>query len=128
MPLPASNGGPIRSTSRKGSTSRDTARFTGGGAAANCARVVGDNIRSVNYNAATGKYIVTFNEVGGVIGFASAQVHAVAAGANVLARLVFASFSASAKTIQLETYTDAGAAVDLLTTAHLCIEIEWSQT
>jgi hypothetical protein len=124
MPIPASSN--LGSSSRNGKTVRDTARFLGGGAAANCTRVYGDNVRSVTYNAATGRYLVTFNDTqGGVIKWASAQVMPVSAGANVLARLVMASYSPSARTIQLETYTDAGAAVDLITTATLMLEFEW---
>lgn len=38
------------------------ARYLGGGAAANLTKVTGRGITSVNYNAATGKYLITFEE------------------------------------------------------------------
>lgn len=124
MPIPGS--ADIGSSSRNGAVVRDTARFLGGGAAANCTRVYGDNVRSVTYNAATGRYLITFAETaGGVIRWASAQVMPASAGANVLARLIMSSYNAANRTIQLETYTDAGLAVDLLAANTLFLEFEW---
>lgn len=124
MPIPGS--ADIGSSSKNGRVVRDTARFLGGGAAANCTKVYGDNVKTVTYNAATGKYLVTFNETaGGVIKWASAQVHPVSAGAGVFARLCLATYSASAKTVELETYDIADAAVDILATDTLMLEFEW---
>ncbi len=43
------------------------ARFTGGGAATDCTKAAGRGIASVAYNSATGKYLVTFEDLFGTL-------------------------------------------------------------
>lgn len=43
------------------------ARFAGGGAAANMTKVAGRGISSVAYDSATGKYLVTFEDLNGTL-------------------------------------------------------------
>ncbi len=87
--------------------------WTGGGAAANMAVTSGDwnkGIASVAYNSATGKYLVTFIDCGDQIVWADAKVFRPTTGDDPLpANILLATFSASAKTIQVEfgaTLTD----------------------
>ncbi len=44
-----------------------TGRWLGGGAATDCTKVTGRGISSVAYNAATGKYLVTFEDLNGTL-------------------------------------------------------------
>ncbi len=44
-----------------GTTTEIHARWLGGGAAGNCTRVTGAGIASVNYNSATGCYLITLS-------------------------------------------------------------------
>ncbi len=57
MPTLASGG--VTQPLTPGTTTEIHARWLGGGAAANCTRVTGSGITSVNYNAATGCYLIT---------------------------------------------------------------------
>lgn len=106
--------------------------WTGGGAAANCTKASGDlsqGISSVAYNAATGKYKITFTDVGQQIVGGSVEVmRAIATTTPMVANIGRATFSRSAKTVEFYV-TQLSAATnpltDLLTTDKVCINIEF---
>lgn len=102
-----------------------TARFTGGGAAGNWTKVYGDGIASVAYNAATGKFLMTFVDVGAAIQTASVVGHNAAGTAPLFGSVDFANLSLSAKTVPVEMWTDAGALADPDTTCHITVTVEW---
>ncbi len=88
-------------------------KWTGGGAAADMAVASGDwnkGIASVAYNAATGKYLVTFVGVGQQLVYADAKIHRPTTGDDPLpVNFQFDSFSRTAMTIEMEigaTLTD----------------------
>lgn len=58
--MPWGSGGKL-SPIKHGHNRMICARWTGGGAAANCTRTTGQGVTSVNYNSATGKYVITFD-------------------------------------------------------------------
>ncbi len=99
--------------------------FTGGGAAANCTKTTGavqGGIASVNYNAATGKYRITFVDVGqqiirflGTVGRADAAV-------PLFVIPIHSSFSRANKTLDINVRTEA-ALTDLATTDQLQLEV-----
>lgn len=93
---------------------------TGGGAAANCTGIKGTGIASVNYNAATGKYVITLKDAwAGFLGLEAVVVGA-ARQFNVQ---VDSEAVATAKTINIRIFASAsGAAMalaDLLSTETL---------
>lgn len=81
-------------------------KWTGGGAAEDMTVAPGDwneGIRSVAYNAATGKYLVTFDAVGQQLVYADAKVHRPTTGDDPLpVNFQFDSFSRTAMTIEME--------------------------
>ena len=81
-------------------------KWTGGGAAADMTVASGDwseGIASVEYNGATGKYLVTFEEVGQQIVHMDAKVHRPTTGDDpIVANIQFDSFDRSAMTIEVE--------------------------
>ena len=88
-------------------------KWTGGGAAAAMAVASGDwndGIASVAYNAATGKYLVTFQEVGQQIVHMDVKVHRPTSGDDPLpVNVLLTSFDHSEMTVQIEvgaTLTD----------------------
>lgn len=101
-------------------------RWAGGGAAGNMTKVTGRGIASVNYNSATGAYLITFEDSHPVlvaIGFACG-----AAGSTATQNVVNyqpASYDAAAKTLPI-FITDAASptAQDLATTEELSI-VAW---
>lgn len=104
--------------------------FTGGGAAANCSKASGDwikGIESVAYNAATGKYLITFSEVGNQVVTDGCKVLRPTATAPLFACVIRGSLSQSAKTCQLEIRTES-ALTDLATTDKLLIDIGFSKS
>lgn len=105
--------------------------WTGGGAAANCTRAAGDwnrGIASVNYNAATGKYLVTFIDVGTQIVWGRCEVMGAAGAAGKQVNVVRSTFNATAKTVQIEVWdTATPSLVDLAATDKLCLKFEFSK-
>lgn len=98
-------------------------QFAGGGAAADCTTSVNDGqISSVAYNASTGKYLVTFANVGAKTTPVAINVSAFGATAKLNVKLD--AYSASNKTLVLWIYADTTLA-DLATTDFLCIETVW---
>ncbi len=81
-------------------------KWTGGGAGASMAVAAGDwnhGIASVAYNSATGKYLVTFTEVGNQIVYADAKVHRPTTGDDPLpVNILLTTFSRSAMTVEIE--------------------------
>ena len=81
-------------------------KWTGGGAAADMTVTAGDRsdgIASVAYNAATGKYLVTFTEVGQQLIHADAKVHRPTTGDDPLpVNFQMDSYDATAMTIEME--------------------------
>lgn len=109
--------------------------FTGGGAAASCTKATADwsrGISSVTYNAATGKYLVTFVECGEqILPGTVVDVFRPAGAVPLEVNVVRGSYSASAKTVQIEVWTSgtdlvAPALVDLATTDKLMLSFHFS--
>ena len=97
--------------------------WKGGGAAANCTRSAGRGITSVNYNAATGRYIITFDDVGeSLINVQLAVQAAAGAATSFIARPTV--YSASAKTLTFDV-TDLATPTnhDLATTEFVHIRV-----
>lgn len=107
--------------------------WTGGGAAADCTKASGDwnvGIASVKYNAATGKYRITFTETTPghqVVGF-SCDIARVTTVTNALvAKMVAGSYSKTAGTLDFEVCDVATpSGVDLATTDKLMIVVRFS--
>lgn len=112
------NSYPVRSTIPNTETIRGC--WTGGGAATNCTKAAADwsrGIKSIAYNAATGKYLVTFYDNGQQIVGGQVECSGAAGAAKKQVHILRSTYSPSAKTVQLEVWTGpAGALVDLLTT------------
>lgn len=108
-------------------------KWVGGGAAANCTKAstdVSKGIVSVNYNAATGKYRITFTDAPGfqVCG-GNIVIHRAAAGTPVLAVITDASYSIANKTLDFQCFqitAGAYAAVDLLTSDKVIIDLDFA--
>lgn len=102
--------------------------FTGAGAAANCTKTTGavqGGIASVNYNAATGKYRITFVNVGqqilqfrGTVGRADAAV-------PLFVIPIHSSFNRANKTLDINVRTEA-ALTDLAATDQIQIEVDFT--
>ena len=119
---------PIRSTA--GGLTRMQGVWTGGGAAANCSRAAADHnkgISSVAYNGATGKYLVTFTDVGQQIVYADAQVSGLTGVAKVVCNVLRGSYDRTAKTVQVEFWKHDGSLIDLLTTDKVMFVFETAQ-
>ncbi len=103
--------------------------WTGGGAATSAAKATGDwsrGIASVAYTA-TGKYTITFTDVGQQI-IGHKITFGQATGVNPLAYTVInGSFSATTKSVDVEfSASDSGTLTDLLSTDKLYIEFEFA--
>ena len=103
--------------------------WKGGGAAANCTRVLGRGVSSVNYNAATGQYKITFAEVGeGTQPLVSMNVQAAAGAASTfVARPTV--YSASGKTLTFDV-TDVATPTnhDLALTEFVHFRVLWDDS
>lgn len=131
MPF-SSLGGPVKGSSNK--TVRVTGRFAGGGAAANCTKVTGcaRGFTSVAYNAATGKYLVTLDAVGGK--FLGGTILVTNAAGTVAAQKVCAPYGTAPYTAATRTLavfvTDIATptAADVLTTEELWLDLVFADT
>ena len=88
--------------------------WSGGGAAANCSVASGDwnaGITSVAYNAATGKYLITFKDFGQQVVGGSVEVVGDSGDIPMKAHFLRDTFSASAGTMEIEVWTLATEAV-----------------
>lgn len=95
--------------------------WTGGGAATDCSKSATDwsrGIDTVKYNAATGKYKVTFLECGQQLVNHICRIDGATGVTPVISVVVAGSFDPVAKTLSLETYAGA-ALIDLLVTNKL---------
>lgn len=99
-----------------------------GAGAADATKVSGHGILSVDQTA-TGIYTVTFVNVGAQIRHACLQVHTAATVAPQTAKMNLATFSTSAKTVEIEVWEDDAvtgvpALADLAaaTTLHICVD------
>jgi hypothetical protein len=102
--------------------------WLGGGAASNCTRQTGRHITSVNYNAAAGRYIITFASVGEVfLGCWLSVQGAAGAATSFIARPTV--YSASAGTLTIDV-TDLATPTnhDLATTEVLHILALWDDS
>ncbi len=107
------------------------ARFTGGGAAADCTKTAsagGRNVTSCTYNAATGCYKITFADVGEVFLGAFFEVMA-ATGAATQFVVHPIAYSATTKTLTI-CVTDVATptAHDLATTEQLWMRAVWADS
>ncbi len=103
-------------------------RWAGGGASADCTRVSGRGISSVAYNAAVGRYTITFKHVGEVFLGAILSVQGAAGAATTfVARPTV--YTASTKTLTIDV-TDCATPTnhDLATTEILTIDAEWDDS
>lgn len=103
--------------------------YTGAGAA-NMVKLTGRGIASVNYNSATGKYLITFTDVGAEIRSCKITVHNNTAGAAPLVGSAqITTFSTSAKTLPFETWDLAAPGLANVTSVMTChIEVIFSDT
>lgn len=106
--------------------------WTGGGAGAACTKAAADHsegIASVAYNSATGKYLVTFTDVGQQIVGGSVEVYRRTSDEPMVGNLVRGGYSRSAKTVEFTVHEMLDATcnlTDLLTTDQVCITVEFS--
>ena len=102
--------------------------WTGGGAAANCTHAAADwskGIASLNYNAATGKYKITFTDVGQQIVGHNIRVCGLTGVDQVTVNLLRGTFSSTAKTVEVEFSDLAGTLLDLLTTDKVLVDVDF---
>jgi hypothetical protein len=109
---------------------RTRERWLGGGAAADCTKISkasGKNIASIAYAAATGKYTITFRNVGAQwLGLHASVAAAAGAATAFVAFEIVGSYSATAKTVQIQVSDVATpTAHDLAATENLIIDAEW---
>lgn len=124
---------PVRSTIPD--TVKAQGVWTGGGAAANMTQAAADwnrGITSVAYNASTGKYLITFTDVGQQVVGGHIECISTTGVINKDVSIVRASLSTSAKTLEIEVWTRAtdtaaAALVDLATTFKLMITVEFAK-
>lgn len=105
--------------------------WTGGGAAADMTNdettAWNRGIVSVAYNAATGKYLMTFTDVGQqVIGFSACVASATGDGPLFITP-VKGSLSTSAKTLAVECNDGSGTLTDLPATAEVQFNVKFAQ-
>lgn len=106
--------------------------WTGAGAAASCTQVSTDwnrGIASVAYNAATGKYLVTFYDCGQqILPGTDVKVCRAAGAAPLLVNVVLSTYSATAKTVEIEVWDVDSTAVltDLAATDKLLLSFHFS--
>jgi len=110
-------------------TVRVTGRWAGGGAASDCTKVKSAGITSVAYNAATGAYKITFDNVGEVFLGGTIQVHSTA-GTTATARVVNTqAYSSTNRTLTIFVVDVATpTAKDLATTEELWIDVVFADT
>ena len=104
--------------------------WTGGGAASNCTKAAADwsrGIKSIAYNAATGKYLVTLVDGGQQIVGGGIEFNGPAGATKKFVHVIRSTYSPSAKTVQIEVWTQGThlvdpALVDLATTETLMCE------
>lgn len=118
---------PIRST--VSGITRLQGVWTGGGAAADCTKEDEDHnegIAAIEYNAATGKYLVTFNDVGQQLVYASCEVAGATTEPPVKANVLRGTYDRAEKTVEVEFYKHDGSLIDLLTTDKVMCVFEMS--
>lgn len=101
--------------------------WTGGGSAANCTHTSTDwsvGIASINYDGATGKYTITFVDVGAQLLEAKVDIHRVAGEAPLVANVPLGSFSTTTKQLDFEVWDVDGtsALTDIPATAKVCVK------
>lgn len=100
--------------------------FAGGGAAANCTQAGPINgVVSVTYNAATGRYLITFADVGGIIVGDGCKVARAQGAVPLFVNLVHSTFSQANKTVEIDVRTEA-ALTDLATTDRLYVNVNFA--
>lgn len=122
------NAFPIRSTIPD--TVKVQGVWTGGGAGQDCTHVAADwnrGVASVVYNSATGKYLMTFMDVGQQIVGHNIRVCGLTGVDPVVVNLLIGTFSTSAKTVEVEFSDLAGTLIDLLTTDKLLVDVEFAK-
>lgn len=103
-------------------------RWLGAGGTNNCTKVSGVGISSVNYNAATGKYIITFSNVGATYLGCVLTVQNAADTNTGMKVAVPVAYSASAKTLTIDV-ADLDKALTALTSSDtLEIHAYWSDS
>ena len=95
-----------------------------GAGAANMTKVNGSGILSVVRTGA-GTFTITFADIGVQVRNATVQVHTLATVAPQIAKVNLATFSTSARTLQLEIWSLAGALTDPAagTTVHIMVDM-----
>ncbi len=106
------------------------ARWAGGGAASNMTKVEGRGISSVDYNSATGGYLVTFEDLfGQLLAFTATCANARTAAAQNVVSYQIADYSSTAGTMPIwitAVATPTGA--DLATTEEISIIAVFADT
>jgi len=117
---------PVRSTNNM--VISVAGRFTGGGSAANCTRVAGGRgITSVNYDAATGVYLITFDGVGET--FLGAMFSVRTAGGAASKVVNYGTYTPASRTLGIFVATaSTPVAVDLALTEELTIHASFADT
>ncbi len=105
-------------------------RWAGGGAAANCTKVAGRGISSVNYDSATGAYLVTFEDKNGtLLSFQATCGNARTTAAHNTVSYDIANYSATNGTMPIFVADSASpTAQDLLTTEEISITAIFADT
>jgi hypothetical protein len=123
------NAFPVRSTSPD--TVKVQGVWTGGGAAADCTHDAADHshgIASVKYDSATGKYKITFVDVGQqIVGGDIKVCRAAASGAHLVTNIVRSTLSTSEKTVEFEVSDLSNTLTDLLTTDKILVNVEFAK-
>lgn len=102
--------------------------WTGGGAGTSCTHAAADwsrGIASLAYNAAAGKYLLTFTDCGQQIVGHNIRVCGLTGVDPVTVNLLRGTFSSSAKTVQVEFSDLGGTLIDLLTTDKVLVEVDF---
>lgn len=112
---------------------RTCERWQGGGAAADMTKVskaAGRNIASIAYAAATGKYTITFRNVGAQwLGLQGTVAKAAGAAGQKLVNEIAGSYSSTTKSVQIQiTDVATPTAADLANTEFLNLACEWSDS
>lgn len=102
--------------------------WTGGGAAQNCTHVAADwsrGVASLDYNGATGKYLLTFTDVGQQIVGHNIRVCGQTGEDPVEVNLLRGTFSTTTKSVEVEFSDLTGALLDLLSTDKVLIDVDF---
>jgi hypothetical protein len=110
--------------------------WTGAGGVANCTVATGDwskGIRSIAYNAATGKYKITLTARGQQIVGGHIEVCGAAGATKKIVHIIRSTYSPSAQTVEIEVWTQGTEAVGpalvaLATTDKLLVSLELAQS